>query len=266
MFKLDESIFAQQWTLVEHRLFCQIRPQELLNQSWNRPALRHRSPNVLHMIENFNKLSKWTATEIVKPASMQERAAKFEYFVRLLVQLRALNNFNSLLSVLSGMNNSAVYRMRRTMELVSKPLMQHFDEICALMRPEKSYTTYREEIARLELPICPYLGISLSDLTFIEDGNPDYIDVATTAIPQTGGQTPGSATMESNKDDRVLLINFSKASLVSAVIAHDIAAFQNQQYNLHNVVNIQELILQSIEEYMEHDPLYQLSQEREPRR
>jgi len=37
-----------------------------------------------------------------------------------------------------------------------------------------SYKEYRAALRRAELPAIPYIGIWLTDLTFIEDGNPTY--------------------------------------------------------------------------------------------
>jgi hypothetical protein len=47
---------ARQLTCIEYDLFARIKPTELLNQSWNKPHLQHRSPNVLAMIERYTEL------------------------------------------------------------------------------------------------------------------------------------------------------------------------------------------------------------------
>jgi hypothetical protein len=42
--------------------------------------------------------------------------------------------------------------------------------------PEKNFTVLRDRMASAATPKIPYIGTSLADLTFIEDGNPDYHD------------------------------------------------------------------------------------------
>jgi hypothetical protein len=38
-----------------------------------------------------------------------------------------------------------------------------------------NYKTYRDKLGASELPAVPYVGVFLKDLTFICDGNPDYL-------------------------------------------------------------------------------------------
>ncbi len=95
------------------------------------------------------------------------------------------------------------------------------------MSSAKNYSQYREHLAHVTPPALPYLGICfwsiqdiannssqgvcLSDLTFIEDGNPGEIDK---------------------------LVNFSKCRQLSAVI-RKMLEFQNAPYNLISVPFVQ---------------------------
>jgi RasGEF domain len=47
---------AKQLTLVEHELFCAIRPEELLGQAWTKKNKERDSPNILRVIGHFNKV------------------------------------------------------------------------------------------------------------------------------------------------------------------------------------------------------------------
>lgn len=69
---------------------------------------------------------------------------------------------------------------------------------------EGSYRVFRRELEHVVLPCIPYVGVYLTDLTFIEDGNPDM------------------------KGD---LINWDKRKLVHNIIAQ-IQKFQMVGYNL----------------------------------
>ena len=40
-----------------------------------------------------------------------------------------------------------------------------------IMNIEQSHHNYREAVRNANPPVIPYLGVSLKDLTFIEDGN-----------------------------------------------------------------------------------------------
>lgn len=41
--------------------------------------------------------------------------------------------------------------------------------------PDKNFTAYRDQLARLNPPSVPFLGVYLTFLTFIEDGNPNFL-------------------------------------------------------------------------------------------
>lgn len=71
---LDDEEIARQLTLIEYDTFAAIKPAELLNQAWAKPALQKRAPNILAMIERFNNVSLWVATMIVKVENVKVRA------------------------------------------------------------------------------------------------------------------------------------------------------------------------------------------------
>jgi hypothetical protein len=51
-----------------------------------------------------------------------------------------------------------------------------FNSLQAITVPEKNFTVLRDRMSTSAPPKIPYIGTSLADLTFIEDGNPDYHD------------------------------------------------------------------------------------------
>ena len=61
----DAQTIAEQLTLIDHNLYRAIRVTELLNQSWNSPKLKHRSPNLIFMIGRSTKVSFWIASSIL---------------------------------------------------------------------------------------------------------------------------------------------------------------------------------------------------------
>ena len=48
---------ARQLTIVDQELFIKILPKELLNQAWTKSHRHETSPNVMNMIDRFNKVS-----------------------------------------------------------------------------------------------------------------------------------------------------------------------------------------------------------------
>jgi hypothetical protein len=50
------------------------------------------------------------------------------------------------------------------------------------MSVDDNYAAYRKAIREAPAPAIPYLGINLTDLVFIEDGNRNYLDEQNTVV------------------------------------------------------------------------------------
>ena len=78
------------------------------------------------------------------------------------------------------------------------------------------YSRYRQTLQQTTGPIVPFLGVYLTDLTFIELGNPDYIP-------------------ESN------FINFEKRRKV-AVVVNEIYQYQQNTFHLQEIPALRDFI------------------------
>ena len=234
---IDPVELARQLTLIDYDLFGQIRPAELLNQSWNKPKLKHRSPHVLEMIQRFNTLSSWLCSQVVHAESIKDRAKVMQHVMHLGRNLLELNNFNAFNAVLSAMQNSAVYRLSHTKEACGSKLIKQLDAWTTLMSPRQNSANYKAALAAAAAPAIPYLGLYLSQLTFIEEGNP----------PRLHG-----------------LINFKKCRLISKVIVNLLQYQVGKRYNFVPLDSIRDM-LSTLTASETDDELYELSLKREPR-
>lgn len=105
------------------------------------------------------------------------------------------------------------------------------------MDPSKSYKEYRQHLYRAVGACVPYLGVFLSDLTFIEDGNSDFVKGTD-------------------------LINFEKCAMIAKVI-RDIQQFQQLSYNFRPVFEIQNYLMKL--DSLNEKEAYELSLQCEPR-
>eukprot|EP00004_Rigifila_ramosa_P007499 TRINITY_DN1849_c0_g1_i3.p1 TRINITY_DN1849_c0_g1~~TRINITY_DN1849_c0_g1_i3.p1 ORF type:complete len:1081 (+),score=249.42 TRINITY_DN1849_c0_g1_i3:2-3244(+) len=205
LLECDSLKVAQHLTLIDWAIYSAIKPVELLNLNWSKAKYKHRSPNVLAMIERFNLTSAWVATTIVSAEKLKLRTQLLLKFIDILSQLHKLNNYNSLLAIISGLGNSSVHRLRHTFSQVPKPQLQIFEQMQELMNGNQSYRNFRAALHLANPPCIPYLGMYLTDLTFIEDGNTD-----TVASPS----------------GKLTLINFRKREMVYLVI-REVQQYQN---------------------------------------
>ena len=149
---------------------------ELLNQAWNNRKLKWRAPYLLSMAARSTALSYWIATCILAQSKVEQRVHMLDKFVQLGDTLRQLNNFQSLMATLAGLNLSPIHRMKRHWGMLSKKRLRMWDELNELMSSDNSFKAYRTALDEASLPALPYVGVHLTDLFFKEDANPDMVD------------------------------------------------------------------------------------------
>ena len=92
------------------------------------------------------------------------------------MELKALNNLNGVMEVMAGLANASVKRLKKAWARVDSKLIAEYDSLKALTSNFKAYSMLRNHLHICKPPCIPYIGVSLTDLTFIEDGNEDDID------------------------------------------------------------------------------------------
>jgi son of sevenless-like protein len=108
-----------------------------------------------------------------------------------------------------------------------------------LMASARNFAEYRESLHSNNPPCTPFLGVYLTDLTFIEDGIP--------------------SNLKKNN-----LINFAKRTKTAEVI-RDIQQYQNVPYSLQPVPELQEYITSNMQTAGDVHEMYELSLQVEPR-
>ncbi|KAJ3452408.1 ras guanine nucleotide exchange factor i-related [Anaeramoeba flamelloides] len=235
LFDFHAIELARQISISDFEIFSKIHQSELFNCAWSKEHLKHRAKNVSIFINRFNLLSSWVSSLIVETEGLKNRAHVLRKFIKIANNLYKLNNFNSCYSILAGIESSAVHRLKFTFEELSAKYLEYLGNLKTIMSSKGSYKNYRTLIETITPPCIPYLGIFLTDLTFIEDGNPDYING---------------------------LINFTKRKLNYRVI-EKIKKFQKAPYNLHPVHQITTFLNKF--PHQEKSTLYKLSLKIEPR-
>ncbi|KAL6041549.1 Son of sevenless 1 [Balamuthia mandrillaris] len=207
---------ARQLTLIEFDLYQSIKPWECLNQAWTKADRLEKAPNIISMIERFNQVSNWVVTELVSETDETSRVNVLKRFIELANECKQINNFNACMEIISGLTNSSIYRLKTTWAALPTRTHELFESLHELMSRERNYQNFRAHLHTVDPPCIPYLGVYLTDLTFIEDGNQDLI--------------PGSS-----------LVNFVKRRKVASVI-REIQQYQQTPYNFACVTFIQDFL------------------------
>jgi hypothetical protein len=162
-----EEEIARQITYAEYIMFKSIVPKECLNQSWNKNQREERAPHIFQMINWFNKLSKWVVICVLEKATAKERKTVIKKLIRIAQYCRQLNNFNAVFEIVSGLQNAAIYRLNKSWEALSVSTKKVFDEMVALISRDGNYRMIRQAILHVKPPCIPYIGVFLTDLTYV---------------------------------------------------------------------------------------------------
>ncbi|KAF7727605.1 hypothetical protein EC973_007366 [Apophysomyces ossiformis] len=236
---IDPLETARQMTVRDFKLYSAIRPVECLDKAWSRES-SDVAVNIRASIEYCNQVTAWVSDSILSQHEVKKRSNVIKYWVQVAEKCRMLNNFNTCMAVLSAFDNSAVGRLKRTWEVVGARTNQTLAQIRKLMGANRNFVEYRAIIHSINPPCIPFLGIYLQDLTFIEDGNANFL--------------------KTNNN----MINFAKRAKTAEVI-REIQQYQSSPYQLQPVKAIQSFILANLQSARDEEQLYNESLRLEPR-
>ncbi|XP_072855684.2 ras-specific guanine nucleotide-releasing factor RalGPS2 isoform X3 [Pogona vitticeps] len=210
--KVTPEEYAGQITLMDIPVFKAIQPEELSSCGWNKREKYSSAPNAVAFTRRFNH------------------------------KLYELNNLHALMAVLSGLQSAPIFRLTKTWALLSRKDKATFDKLEYVMSKEDNYKRLRDYISSLKMTPCiPYLGIYLSDLTYIDS-----------AYPSTGSILENE--QRSNLMNNILRI----ISDLQQSCEYDIFVLPHVQKYLNSVQYIEEL-----QKFVEDDN-YKLSLKIEP--
>ncbi|KAF9348191.1 hypothetical protein BGX34_002629, partial [Mortierella sp. NVP85] len=240
--ELDPLEFARQLTIMEATIYNKIRPVECLAKAWtsNDPEIAGKAVTIKKMIETSNLYANWIDELILSEKEIKKRVLVIRHFVLIAEKLRALNNFSMLSATMAALSQSPIYRLKRTWEQVPNRTMTSLMELQQLMGVAKNWAEYREELHKVNPPCVPFVGMYLTDLVMIQDGNTDFL----------------------KKSDH--LINFYKRVKTAEVI-REIQQYQSVPYCLTSVPEIQAFIRRGLDCTKSDEELYNMSLALEPR-
>jgi len=230
---------ARQLTIMESQLYQRIRPMECLQRA--REQRTENIDNITVVIQTSNKIALWVAESVLSKEDSRRRAGAVKHLISVADRCRTLNNFSTMAAITAGLNTPPIRRLKRTWEQVNQRYMAQFGACEMTIDSNKNFTKYRSMMTSVIPPCVPFIGVFLSTLQFIQDGNPDNLQGT--------------------------LVNFRKRQKASEVI-NDIKRWQ-APFNFHAIPSIQAYIEESLNAVSDtresSERFWNISLEREPR-
>lgn len=220
----DPLEIARQMTLITSKIYCSIRPDELLSLDWTTKDTQ-KAPNVRAMCTINTDVAHIVGDTILASDDMSKRAVVIKQWVKIATHCLELNNYDTVMGILCSINSSVVQRLKRTWEAVSKKTKARLAHLNEIMDYSRNYASLRSRIENPTAPCIPFLGIYLTDLTFLDAGNSKLRELPSAA--SSDGKT-------------VYVINFDKHMRMAKVISH-LQKFQ-VPYHLQPVPELQAFI------------------------
>lgn len=175
---VDPVAFATQLSIVEHEIYCEITIFDCLQKIWKNKYSKSydSSPGLTRFISFANNLTNFISYSVVKEEDINKRAKLLSHFIFIAEYCKKFNNFSSMTAIISALYSSPIYRLEKTWQVVASQTKDLLRSLNTLMDPKKNFINYRNELKSLKsVPCVPFFGVYLSDLTFTDSGNPDFL-------------------------------------------------------------------------------------------
>lgn len=229
----DATEFAEQLALMEHDVLQRVTPDEFLHSAWAKKDAAAKAPNITHMTRIFNNVGHWFEESILLAPGNAERQRLLKFVIACAKACLEINELNGLMTFVCTAQSRNISRLSR---IWKGKLKEDSDQLAGLVMASNF-----KELRKLQAersPCIPYLAITLKDITFIDDGNSDFI--------------PGTS-----------LINWEKLHMLGNAI--DKLVTRNGSYN--NVVPNTKILayIRNMSYTMSEDEAYKRSLEIEPK-
>ncbi|KAM0194223.1 hypothetical protein ACHAPI_007252 [Fusarium lateritium] len=167
----DPLELARQLTIKQMNIFSSILPEELLASQWMKKG-GVDAPNVKAMSSLSTDLSNLVAETILQQQEVKKRAQVIKQWIKIAHQCLELHNYDGLMAIICSLNSSTISRLRKTWDAISSKRKDMLQTLQDLVEPSQNNKVLRTRLHDHVPPCLPFLGMYLTDLTFVDIGNP----------------------------------------------------------------------------------------------
>lgn len=141
--QLDPLEISAQLTLRDYCLFKSIESSEYIDYLFKQKTSKYGFSHLSKFSEMSNEEMFWVINEILHESNLMKRARIIKHFIQIAHVCKECKNFNSLLSIVSGLENFTVTRLKDTWEKVSLKYKKILQDLKMLLDPSFNMAKYR---------------------------------------------------------------------------------------------------------------------------
>ena len=165
----DEEI-ARNLTLISYKMMSSIDVNELWSCNFSKEDKLTKAPNVMKLIERFDKLMLFIIEDICSYETNKAKAKIITKWANIAQKCKDLHNYNDLLIINQCFNHILIKKLISAWKKLSKSTMMLIAELNKFCTNQQCYINIRREIAGCKhIAYIPYLGILLKEIVDIED-------------------------------------------------------------------------------------------------
>ena len=169
---------AASLSVIDMKLFQNVIASDLFSMNWAKDDKAYKSPSISDIASRSTDITRFVQWSILTQPCVLTRSAIMTKFIKVAQCLYKHSNFQTMMSVVFALLSPPISRLEVTAEHIKRQYKEELEEMATITNPTGSFKAYREKFAERQnnQEFIPYLGVYLSDLTFMQDGNPDFVD------------------------------------------------------------------------------------------
>ena len=175
IFDFTEEEIAAKLTMISYKLMSNITINELLNSNFSKKDKKTSAPNVMTIIQRFDKLTLFIIEDILSYDEPKKRAESITKWIKIAEQCKNLNNYNDTLVIKTCFSNYLLKRINLTWKKVPNSTIKRLNKLRNFCSNNQCYINIRKEIYNRKGKFyVPYLGILLKEIVNLDE-NCSYI-------------------------------------------------------------------------------------------
>ncbi|KAG0344444.1 hypothetical protein BG004_004479 [Podila humilis] len=247
--EITPTELARQLTILMSKMYMDIPYLELLTRE---------RPSCSKMAKTATEITTWIIETIVDESDLKKRVERIKYWIKVGEECLTLNNFDTLTAITCAIDSSPIHRLSATWEAFSSDFITRFQQLQQVVSTKYNYREYRARLKAINQgqPCVPFLGLFLTAVTHIADGNAAYHDVEVNTATTTSTTTESRLRTRDDGQKSVVgvtvvrpratrLIRYCRYNYLANTV-QEFRRFQNK-YDLLEVPRLREYILRCLQ-------------------